>query len=56
MNVGWPEGFILAIMVFNLLATAVLDGKPRTGKFSFPLTLCSAAISFALLYWGGFFA
>ncbi len=56
MNIGWPEGLILAIMALSLLANAALDGKPRTGTYSFPLTICSAAFSFCLLYWGGFFA
>lgn len=56
MNVGWPEGILLALLALNILATAALDGKPRTGTHSFPLAVCAGAISFGLLWWGGFFA
>lgn len=56
MNIGWPEGIVLAIMAFKLVATAALNGSPRKGNFNFPLQLCSAGFSFWLLWWGGFFA
>lgn len=56
MNIGWPEGIILTLYAINLLITAAADGKPRTGKNSFAMTLCMTALGLGILYWGGFFA
>jgi hypothetical protein len=56
MNIGWPEGIILGFMAVNVFGSAVLDGEPRTGKHKFAVSICSAAVSFGLLYWGGFFS
>ena len=56
MNIGWPEGILLAIIAFNLLVKVLVDGEPRTGKHSLAGGMLDAMILVALLYWGGFFA
>jgi hypothetical protein len=56
MNIGWPEGIVIAIMALNLVGSAALNGTPRKGNFNFPLQLCSTAFSCWLLWWGGLFA
>lgn len=50
-----PQIIILVLIAVDLLITAHLHGKPRTGTWSFGLTLFSNAVTLGLLYWGGFF-
>jgi len=56
MHVGWPQGFWLAMVAARLLIYAGKDGEVRTDKYQFGIALLSAAISFGLVYWGGFFS
>jgi hypothetical protein len=36
--------------------TLAQSGKPRTGNHSFIAWMVAAAIQYAILWWGGFFA
>ena len=56
MNIGWPEGIYIAIVIANLIVAAALDGEPKTGKHKFAVTLLGSSLGLGLLYWGGFFA
>jgi len=56
MNCNWPEVIMLFLMVLSLGIAISEHGKPKTGKNSFWATLIGQALSFALLYWGGFFS
>ena len=56
MNVGWPEGIWLTLAGITLLAYVALDGKPKTGSYSLAVGMLNFALSFGLLYWGGFFS
>lgn len=47
---------MVVLQAVALLVNANIHGKPRTGKHSFWITLTSCAISFAILYWGGFWS
>ena len=44
----------IILYLITLVMAACLDGKPKTGKHSFAITLVSVIIGSALLYWGGF--
>lgn len=55
MYLGIPQIIMLALMVFNITLNIVKDGEPKDEKYSFITTLIATAISFGLLYWGGFF-
>jgi hypothetical protein len=55
-NWDWPQYVIAAVYCLNLLATANLHGKPRTGKWSFPGSAISAALGVWILYMGGFWS
>ena len=55
MNIGWPEGIWIGIMIFGLISAATLDGQPKKENYSFPVRFVSSLIGFGLLYWGGFF-
>lgn len=53
---GWPEVTLTAILAFQTLCFAFLDGKPKTGSYSFALSVCGTAITAFLLYMGGFWS
>lgn len=55
MHIGWPQGIWLGLAALSVLVHAGKDGEPRNEKYNFGLQLCSAMITFGLLYWGGFF-
>ena len=55
MNIGWPEGIWITLATITLLVEASVDGNPKTGKHSFAQRFMGIVITFALLYWGGFF-
>jgi hypothetical protein len=50
-----PQLIFVALVVLSLVIVATMHGKPKTGKHNIFVDLLSAGISFALLYWGGFF-
>jgi len=52
---GTPQIILLVILGLNLLATAYLHGKPRTGKFNIFGALGNVGILIWLLVSGGFF-
>lgn len=66
MNIGWPEGIIIAMMFLSLMIGAVKNGDPRietTGarkgepeRYSFPVVLVRVSLMMVLLYLGGFFS
>lgn len=53
---NWPQITMASLVAFEVLVFALLDGKPRTGNYSFAQKVCSAAIVVFLLYMGGFWA
>lgn len=55
MNIGWPEGILLALMFISLTSNAVMHGKPRDA-YSFPIAMVNFMICVLLLYLGGYFA
>ena len=52
---GIPQIILLVLLGLNLLATAYLHGKPRTGNFNIFGALVNAGILIWLLVSGGFF-
>ncbi|MFD2677998.1 hypothetical protein [Camelimonas lactis] len=50
----WPPIIYLALMTFNLISFAVLNGQPRS-PYSFHDAFTSMLMVCGLLYWGGFF-
>lgn len=52
---GWPQWVWIALASASLGAFLVLDGKPRTGNYSFTIRLCVLAFTAWLLWCGGFF-
>ena len=56
INIGWPEGIMIAFMFMNLFLSAVKHGEPREQNFNFLVTIVSTMLSLMLLYFGGFFS
>jgi hypothetical protein len=56
INVGWPEGIYLVLLILTLGYTLAKDGQPKNDKYSFWATTLSAGLVLGLLYWGGFFS
>lgn len=56
MNVGWPEGIMLALLLIGTGLQLAVHGQPRTGKVDALVTVASTCVILALLWWGGFFA
>jgi len=52
---GTSQIIMLALLASNLLLGAHFHGKPRTGNYSFWVTLISVAVYFSLLVSGGYF-
>ena len=55
MTIGSPQGIYLAIMMTSIGVSLARFGQPKTGKYDFSDLLIAPAISFSLLWWGGFF-
>ena len=55
MNMKAPQIIYLVLTAINLLTSANLHGKPKSGNNTFWSALISAAIFIPLLWWGGFF-
>jgi len=55
MNIGWPQGIYIAIVLLGLLITAAKDGEPMEGRYNFSLRFMLSICIFGLLWWGGFF-
>lgn len=56
MTLQAPQIIYLCLVGFNLLTAVALDGDPRTGRHSLSQSMLGSALSFGLLYWGGFFS
>lgn len=52
---GTSQIIMLVLLATNLLFGAHYHGKPRTGEYSFWVTLISVGIYFTLLMTGGYF-
>ena len=52
---GAPQILWIVMNVLGLLSSAILDGEPKTGIYSFAITFCGTCSQLALLWWGGFF-
>lgn len=50
-----PQIIVITLYAINLLCSAHLHGKPKTGNWSFWGELTGTAFVFGLLIWGGFF-
>lgn len=56
-HIGWPEGIVLALMVFGLVNHMAKHGQPYSIKdYDFRLRLVASLILFGLYAWGGFFS
>lgn len=53
---GTPQIIMLVLISVQLLLTANLHGKTKTGKHNFWSTLISNSITLTILYLGGFFS
>lgn len=53
---NWPQYVYLAIGVATFISGIVKDGQPRTGNYSAGITTAAVALSWFLLWRGGFFA
>lgn len=49
----WPQWVMLVLLVLGLGISMGMDGKPRTNH-SFWQSVINTGITFALLYFGGF--
>lgn len=56
MNIGWPQGTILAMMFLVVCINASRNGEPRRGHYDLGAAMIGAAAEIAILYWGGFFS
>jgi hypothetical protein len=56
MNIQAPEIVYIILVSLSLGITAAQHGEPKKGKESIFQTLISHSLTFALLYWGGFFS
>jgi hypothetical protein len=59
MNVGWPEGLLLAWFAIILTVAATNDGQPLPpphDRYRFGVTALRIGLFFGLLWWGGFFS
>lgn len=55
MILHWPQITMLVLLVLGLGISMEQHGRPKTGTHSFWSQLFAAAITFTLLYFGGFF-
>lgn len=51
-----PQVIVLALMGMSVCAAAYLHGKPKTGEHNFLVEFINNALTFGLLWWGGFFS
>ena len=52
---GFCQILMLCIFAMSLGLNLAKHGEPRTGKYSFWVSLISSAIELSVLYFGGFF-
>jgi hypothetical protein len=52
----WPQYVYIALSLLNLFAGVVMDGEPRTGKYSAGTTTFAFVLAWFLLWRGGFFS
>lgn len=52
----WPQITFIVLSAMSLGIHLVMHGKPRDGNYSFPIQFVATAITFWLLYEGGFFS
>ncbi|MCT8003264.1 hypothetical protein NZL82_15415 [Sphingomonas sanguinis] len=55
MNIGWPQGILLALLFLSVCLHASKNGRPREGHYDLGASMLTAAIWVGLTYWGGFF-
>ena len=51
---SWQQIAVIIYIAFMLLAGVALDGKPRTGKYSYASVSIEMILLFIVLYTGGF--
>lgn len=54
MSIYWPQGIMLACWAVRLLVHVAKNGEPTGHKYDPWAVVISSAISFGLLWWGGF--
>jgi hypothetical protein len=52
---GWPQYVMIGLIAASIGMALAKDGEPRTGRWSFWISLLAAAINIGILYAGGFF-
>lgn len=52
----WWQIVWIVLAVINIVCSFIMDGQPKTGRYSFARDLFGIAFNFALLYFGGFWA
>lgn len=55
MKLHAPQIIWLVLAAAALLLEANRHGKPKEGKYNLWTSIAAVAISFGLLWWGGFF-
>lgn len=58
MNIGWPQGIVLALILYNLINHGFNHGEPRHewySHYNIGVQLVDDAVMLLILYWGGFF-
>jgi hypothetical protein len=56
ITLGAPQIILLSLELFAIVGAGMLHGRPRTGTYNVFSYLGGAAITIALLAWGGFFS
>jgi len=51
-----PQIIVLVLMFISVLVYANQHGKRMTGTYNFWFNLLNTAITFSLLWWGGFWS
>lgn len=56
INLGVPQIIMICLYAFGIIDTAIQHGNSKANEtYNVWITIASAAISAALLTWGGFF-
>ncbi len=53
MNISWPQGIVAVLLILGIARGMLKHGEPN-GHVNFFASAISAAITFSLLWWGGF--
>lgn len=51
-----PHIIYIVLLTFSLTVDCIKHGQPKTGEYNAVISLFGAALSIALLWWGGFWS